>query len=65
MEKKRKRVPVRTRTTDEDDTLRLAHLLKDIARRSSHNWSMALVRRAFAFNGCPVSVRDADVVPRP
>lgn len=58
-----KRRPVRTETHDEDDTLRLAHILKRIQRRGGWRHSRNLVVRAFAFNGDRVKVvevSDAD-----
>lgn len=65
MERNRKRNPVRTQTCDEDDTLRLAQLLRRIERRANQYHSRELVRRAFAFNGRFTSVREADLVPKP
>jgi hypothetical protein len=56
----RKRSPVRTQTCDEDDTLRLAHLFRQIQRRSGGPyWAHRLVERAFAFNGQILVVREA------
>ena len=59
---RKKRVPVRTQTVDEDDTLRLAHLLKSIMRRSSFAYAMRLVQRAAFFSGYAVTWRDGKVV---
>lgn len=56
-DKKPKRRPVRTETHDEDDTLRLAHILKRIARRSYYgNHRRKLVERAFGFIGERVKI---------
>ena len=62
MSARKKRTPVRTQTVDEDYVLRLAHILRHISRRSSNSWAGFLVRRAFAFNGYTVVLRDGKVV---
>lgn len=54
-----KRRPVRTESHDEDDILRLAHILKRIVRRSSYGGeehSRELAKRAFAFIGQQVNL---------
>lgn len=58
----KKRKPVRTENLDQDDTLRLALFLLRLQRRVGHSYAMALVRRAFAFNGNTVVLRDGRVV---
>jgi hypothetical protein len=60
-----KRRPVRTETCDEDDTLRLAHLIASISRRCSASYARALVDRAFAFTGTYTVIREAERQVKP
>jgi hypothetical protein len=58
----KKRTPVRTKTVDEDDTLRLAHIIASVQRRASASYARCLVRRAFGFLGHATTLKFGKVV---